>query len=306
MRDFKAPVWTALAVFASACSSGNAALVTRPHWLYQMDTNKTAALAYDSRGRGAYLAPTNAAIMLCAEPPPDTSANLSDVSSSKVGIDAAATYNALAAKLGISSASDSTVTSQIADVAQRSELVLLMRDMLYRLCEMQFNKTIDAPTTEKMFRKVLQATVGLGERENVSKLVALIGMPEIDAPTKHQILVTILSLSLANQASMTDDDTLKGAQTVASVALLKGALALPDVADVAAPTCNNVLSPPLKDVPKNLCELAGKDGKAPATDTVVTAEKKDYHVVPKAGGFEVRTGKVKGAGTVAADCKCGG
>ena len=159
-------------------------------------TKQSYAIAYDARGRGAYLSFAGQHPMLCAEPPPDTSANFADTTSSSGSGNANVGYKALSVAAGVQGQNTETVTSTVADVVKRSELNLLVRDIFYRLCEMQFNGNFIDPKTheenvgqiQEMFNKALDATLKLGERDNVAQLIALAGSKDIDPDTRKKLV----------------------------------------------------------------------------------------------------------------------
>ena len=197
---------------------GSNAIASRPSWRYELpeEDGKGYAIAYDSRGRGAYLSFAGGQSLLCAEPPPDTSANYADSSSSSASGSANVGYSALTAAVSAQGSKSDTATSTVADVVKRSELNLLVRDIFYRLCEMQFNGNFknkdgsqNTDAIRAMFQQTLNATLALGERDNVAKLIELAGTTT-DEKTKA-MLINAASQAILGQiiASPTTDPVVK-------------------------------------------------------------------------------------------------
>ncbi len=192
------------------------------------------AITYDSRSRGAYIkvdeqSGADSLIKLCAEPPPDASANLEAESSFKAKIEAAAELEAIKATFDGDFARSQSATSTIADVATRTELVLFMRDALYRICEMNFNGVLSPPEAKAAFEEVIAAGRVLGQRDNVAKLVELAkAMMAVEAPDArliHDVIGTIRFLAAADYVLAADGET---AQT-AGAALLTQVLGTANV-----------------------------------------------------------------------------
>ncbi|MCY1065588.1 hypothetical protein OV090_12480 [Nannocystis sp. RBIL2] len=134
-------------------------------------------VTYDARQRGAYIVQPGEgakALKICAEPPPDVAANESAESSIKANLELMVQYSAL--QVGGKGGGESLTkgTSEIADAATRTELVLGMRDMLYRVCEMNANQVLTNEQAAKIFADAMRTTRMLGQRDNVGKLVEVL------------------------------------------------------------------------------------------------------------------------------------
>ncbi len=172
----------------SACGTSVANRVAEHSKLYKMKGNSGYAVTYDSRGRGAYVAMVNKVeydannnpvgktlqLKLCAEPAPDASANLDYKTQTRSKVDVGVTYQAIEAAAKVGTENLQAFTSTIADVAQRTELVLVMRDMLYRVCELHLNGVLDEKQTAASFDSVIRVTAHLGQRDTVGKLIGLL------------------------------------------------------------------------------------------------------------------------------------
>lgn len=164
--------------------------VTRPSEMYPLQTKKPGdgyAVAYDARGRGAYLVKAStesttgadgkpgtvkrSGLVFCAEPPPDVAANVSANREVNAAVEALVKLKAVEVAAKGSGGTKDSASSEIASVATRTELVLLMRDALYRICEMNANGVLSNEQAEAVFRQVLSTARTLGQRDNVGKLI---------------------------------------------------------------------------------------------------------------------------------------
>jgi hypothetical protein len=192
------------------------------------------AVAYDARGRGAYLVRhteekaadgatlKKSGLAFCAEPPPDAAADTE--ASRDVDANAELLLTAKALEIGAKGGGSSSenARSEIVDVATRTELVLLMRDALYRICEMNANGVLSNENAENVFRNVMATARTLGQRDNVGKLIdvlAIVAQTEGDVETTARLVEalvgTIRLVALGDQLMQTDD----GAKDVAAILL---------------------------------------------------------------------------------------
>lgn len=177
-------------------------------------------VAYDGRGRGAYLKvekSTETLIKLCSEPPPDVTANLDANSDFSGTLEAIAELELLEASVQGDVKRSQAASSTIADAATRTELVLFMRDALYRICEMNFNGVLTPAEARKAFGEVIAAGRVLGQRDNVGKLIdlasSLMNAESPDPALIHDVIGTIRFLAvadylLAGTGDRANDDTI--------------------------------------------------------------------------------------------------
>lgn len=179
------------------------------------------AITYDSRGRGAYIKPGSEFVKLCAEPPPDASANLQAESEFTAKLAAAAEYEAIKATFDGDIDRSQSASSTVTDVATRTELVLFMRDAMYRICEMHFNGVIDGEKAESLFSEVVSAARVLGQRDNVAKLVdlakAMMATEKPDAALIHDVIGTIRFLAASDYLLASDQAENLGAVLLTQV-----------------------------------------------------------------------------------------
>lgn len=230
-----------LALFAPLGCKRTSETVVRPSEMYTLPATKSSpgnasfAITYDARGRGAYiLKHKDGGFRLCAEPPPDAVANTSASREVNAGAEALVTLKAIEIAAKGSGQSAESAKSEIAEVATRTELVLLMRDALYRICEMNANGVIDNATSEKVFRDVLATGRALGQRDNVGKLVDVLAIVAKSEPTANtpqlieSLVSTIRLIALGDQVMQSASGT-DGIVTILIVSsLLRELTQIPD------------------------------------------------------------------------------
>ncbi len=106
--------------------------------LIKIEDANASALVYTASIRGTYFKSKDATSKFCAEPPPD------------VALD---TLQKLAAELNVkvegsgegSGKVSSEVSSKVVELAGRTQLILLARELLYRACELSLNQSDVGP-----------------------------------------------------------------------------------------------------------------------------------------------------------------
>lgn len=271
-----------LTVGISGCARTPQA-VTRPSEMYPLQTKKPGdgyAVTYDARGRGAYLVkvgteattgpdgkPTTtkrSGLVFCAEPPPDAAANVSANREVNAAIEAMVKMKVVEVAAKGSGGTKDSASSEIASVATRTELVLLMRDALYRICEMNANGVLSDERAEEVFRQVLSTARTLGQRDNVGKLIDVLAVvaQNPNAATNSPKLVdelvsTIRLLALGDQLVQSD----QGASGIA--AAFASQIILAELAKVddgkALETLSKLLVPMLEALKKRLGNTRGPE-----------------------------------------------
>jgi hypothetical protein len=202
---------------------GTTSQVVQPSRLHVLDENKAYAVAYDSRGRGSYVSVLQSggdgarSMKVCAEPAPDASANLSAKAATKFALEANATYQALAAATETGVDTTQKATSEIVDVAQRTELVLVLREALYRLCELNLNQVMDNTQAREAFDKVLDTTRLLGQRDNLGRIIALLGTNDLTPEVRLSLLRATMVLALGDAAAHSPDPKFSNAAFLQAV-----------------------------------------------------------------------------------------
>lgn len=180
------------------------------------------AVSHDARARSTYFVRTGdggdeaALLKFCAEPPPDVAANLQASREVDASIDAALKYAAIDAAINGSGSSTTSASSEIADAATRTELVLFMRDALYRICELHANGETQPGQAAKMFGDLLVTAGTMSQRDNVGKLIEAVAVVLEKAPQNveaiEDLLTTVQLLAVSNLNGGLDP-TLRAAMT---------------------------------------------------------------------------------------------
>lgn len=189
--------------------------------MYQLESKDADgyAVTYDARGRGAYLVHVEtdadgkkmSGLAFCAEPPPDAAADLQANRQASGNIDALVALKAVEVSAKGGGTTNETASSEITDVATRTELVLLMRDAMYRICEMNANGVLSDDKAEKVFGDVMSTARTLGQRDNVGKLIDVLaiivkssGDPATTAGLVESLVSTIRIVILGEQLMQKD------------------------------------------------------------------------------------------------------
>lgn len=217
-------------VIALGCANRGSEGAVHPAKVHKLRSEKGAFVTtYDSRGRGAYIvvnttgglknSSTEKSILLCAEPPPDASGNVDYADALKTSVEASAAYELIKAAVDVGVEREVSASSEIVDVAARSELVMLMRDALYRLCEFHLNGTMTPEQISENYTELLRMAKQMGQRDNVSSLVHALEVAIENDESKdvvQDILVTIQALSFVEAAEASRSLALKSMLTTAA------------------------------------------------------------------------------------------
>jgi len=155
--------------------------------LIEVGNPPLTAIAYPASVRGAYLIPAGTNMKFCAEPAPDTALDslqkLAAEVTAKVpqGPEGSAKFN-------------SELQAKVVELAGRSELVLIAREMFYRACELTVNNPGQEDQAVELYKSAQQVVVALAAAEQ-SRANALEYEQKAAADTAEQ------SLTLYQQAN---------------------------------------------------------------------------------------------------------
>ncbi len=193
-------------LLATACGS-TPVIPSSAH--YKLDNAQMHAVAYTARGRGAYiLRGQDNVTKLCSEPFPDAVANEAASRNTSVDLQASLTYAALATSLGLKSADIQSAAATISDVAKRTEVVLVLREALYRVCEANLNGTLTNKETKDVFDSILRTARIMGRRDLTTALTSAL-KSESTAEVKTRIINAIATIAIAEASASTDDKDLR-------------------------------------------------------------------------------------------------
>lgn len=210
----------------AGCSPTATSVVGTGGTLHKLKDGSGYALGFDSRGRGAYMTvfgDDNKAkhpLRVCAEPSPDAAANLTAETARKAAVDLSISYQALS--LGGKGAGESSerATSNIIDVAQRTELVLVLREALYRLCELNLNGVMNDAQAVDAYSRVLAISSDLAQRDNVGKIIALIGNKDLPDNARGPLIDLARAMTTVEIGRRSNDPQIQAASALGSIRAL--------------------------------------------------------------------------------------
>jgi len=120
-------------------------------------------LTYPGSLRGAYLFKPGSSAKFCAEPPPDVALNtLKDISANLKAAAQASAAAGAAPQGSIDTGVSSKVTTDVVQLAGRTQLILLARELLYRICELSAQgERFDSGAAQRMYSDVLKLIAGM-------------------------------------------------------------------------------------------------------------------------------------------------
>lgn len=134
-------------------------LLNQRHAEIKYINDDVTAITYPTELRGAYIFKPGNSVSFCAEPSPD------------IGIDAVKklTSDLSGASNGITvnEKLSADISDKVVELAGRSELVLLARDLLYRACEL--NKSGNSNLGEYLYHDVVKLIITLGETDKIKQ-----------------------------------------------------------------------------------------------------------------------------------------
>jgi len=116
---------------------------------------------YSADRRGAILIPSDQRVRLCAEPSPDVALNQT------TDLVAKATVEEIPVEL------QAKLASQVVELAGRTQMVLFLRESMYRLCEQGLNGNLKPAEIRDLYARVVEAAVALAHAELASQVRAV-------------------------------------------------------------------------------------------------------------------------------------
>ena len=133
---------------------GGCANFTSPTQTNVLEQGKPYYMSTDASRRGAVVYPLSTGIKVCAEPSPDVAMNLVsklDLKLEKTGI---GTVDAGA-----------DVTANVVKLAERGQMVMFLRESLYRLCEVSLNQQLTSEQVLQTYNAALKLATDLAKIE---------------------------------------------------------------------------------------------------------------------------------------------
>lgn len=160
-------VFLGLVFILSGCSN-----FTSPARSSRLDSSKAYWFDYDASRRGAFLAPGDARVRVCAEPPPDVALSL------------VTKLEGTLKKDEIGEAEGKTeFNSTVVKLAERTQMIMLLRESLYRLCEQSLKYDFTSTEYLDAYKKTVEAAADLvkadvanaeAKRDNAATLRSLV------------------------------------------------------------------------------------------------------------------------------------
>jgi hypothetical protein len=128
--------------------------LTSPAREHEIDTTKAYWLDYDASRRGTLVFPADNNIKTCAEPAPDVALTL---------------VSKLEASLKPEAGGEATAKGEfnaiVVELTKRTQMVMFLREAMYRLCEQSLNHSFDAKDIIGTYTKILEAAIKMAETD---------------------------------------------------------------------------------------------------------------------------------------------
>jgi hypothetical protein len=143
-----------IALIACAALTTGCANLTPPAQVRAIGSDTAHWMHYDASRRGTFVIPSGQKVVVCAEPSPDVALNLV----SKLEASAKAADEAqLAAK--------AEFNATVVELAKRTQMVMFLRESMYRLCEQTMSGNIPATEVPAMYADIVKAATTLAQAE---------------------------------------------------------------------------------------------------------------------------------------------
>lgn len=141
-----------LALFASSC-----AIPQRKVKILEINEKESSVVAYPADLRGAYVQ-KDRSLRFCAEPAPDVALDsLEKITANLKGT--------LPQGQAVEGSLATEFATKVVQLAGRTQLVLVAREMLYRACELSLNNTVDTPTVTLLYDKAAKLIEALARAD---------------------------------------------------------------------------------------------------------------------------------------------
>ena len=170
LRSLALPTLASLVVLAGCGSQPQQTVAPVSYRSFRTTGKRTGTITADGRMRNAYVGGGK----VCAEPPPDIAANYDLQRAVSASVSLGIAYQAFSVEGKGEGQSAWKGVSDVADVAEKTEALLVVRESLYRLCELSLNTEIDKATAVSIFRELLYTTRDLGRHDVLEQIVEAI------------------------------------------------------------------------------------------------------------------------------------
>lgn len=146
-------------LFLSGCAT-----VTSPMRTHALENGKPYAIDYDATRRGAYILPGDGSMKVCAEPAPDVA--MESITS--------IIANLKLAQPNADASAQIELQQKIVELAGRTQLVLVLRESLYRLCEQGVNGQLNNEQIAMLYKQALDTVLRLADTDLAKEQRAII------------------------------------------------------------------------------------------------------------------------------------
>lgn len=122
---------------------------TSPARKHELDEKESYWLDYDASRRGAFFFKDGTTIRTCAEPSPDVANKLTEK------LEASVTYG------GATGTGKADFGQDIVKLAERTQMIMFLRETLFRLCELSLNKDISSAEYVKLYKEILDTSLNM-------------------------------------------------------------------------------------------------------------------------------------------------
>jgi hypothetical protein len=149
--------------FLAACgfmllTLSGCATFTSPARVHELQSNKPYWMDYDASRRGAIVIPDGSNVKMCSEPTPDVALNFAEQILVQVQ---AQTQN----NPNIDGKVQAQLSETAMELAGRTQMVLFLRESLYRLCEQSVNGNLNHDEVKQLYELVIQTSLKLAESD---------------------------------------------------------------------------------------------------------------------------------------------
>ncbi|MEK6801580.1 MAG: hypothetical protein AABZ34_02790 [Nitrospirota bacterium] len=126
----------------------------------ELPENKSSVVTYSAELRGAYIRAPNAKFEICAEPAPDVALeSVEKITASLKGI--------LQTGQTVEGSLSTELATKVVQLAGRTQLVLLAREMLFRACELSLNNDVKPDTVVHLYTVAADLVKDLGAADKI-------------------------------------------------------------------------------------------------------------------------------------------
>jgi DNA-binding GntR family transcriptional regulator len=160
--------WTTTGAALAALAVTSCSPLQEKAVVHEVKTPTMTTISAPASLRNVYMVPAGSALKYCAEPAPDTALDSVQKLAAEVKAAIPQVQADVAGKL------DSELQAKVVQLAGRSQLVVLAREMLYRACELSINNPGGSDQAIKLYTEVAQLVRDLAAAEKAQAAADLV------------------------------------------------------------------------------------------------------------------------------------